>query len=133
MQIPEFRRKKSGDWILQFINIVFLILVFFMIEGVIATPPPLGINPPLVLLSDAASPPQNAVYMSVDGQLNFANKPLTVSEFEALLAQTRGSENAPQAIAADRRLPAVLLVKLMSGLQAKALPVLPLITLREEP
>ena len=59
MQIPVYRRKKSGDWILQFINIVFLILVFFMIEGVIATPLLPGINPPLVLLSDAASPPQN--------------------------------------------------------------------------
>ena len=133
MRIASVKPKKSSDWVLQFINIVFLILLFFMVNGVIAPPSQPGILPPLAIYSDAASPPRNALFIDLDGQLSFAGHHLSVAAFEDLLRQTRGSKDAPSAIVADRRLSATFLINILSGLQSKGLPALPLVTLRDQP
>lgn len=133
MRIASVTPKKSNDWVLQFINIVFLILLFFMINGVIAPSPQPGILPPIAIFSDAASPPQNALYIDQNGQLSFAGRDMTVAEFEALLRQAGGGKDMPRAIVADRRLSAIFLIDLLSDLQSRGLPVPPLMTLRDQP
>ena len=133
MRIAPVIPRKSNDWVLQFINIVFLILLFFMVNGVIAPSPQPDILPPIAVYSDAASPPQNALYIDQGGQLSFAGRELTVAEFVELLGQARDGKDGPQAIVADRRLSAMFLINLLSELQSKGLPVPPLMTLKDQP
>ena len=133
MRIPSTRRPPSSDWVLQFINIVFLILLFFMINGTIASVPRPDISPPIAVYTDASNPPQNAIYVDRNGHMTVNGQELNFQALAQLLLDTRGRADAPQAIVADRRLAAATLVVLLSDLQDKGLPTLPLITLREQP
>ena len=133
MRIPSARREPSTDWVLQFINIVFLILLFFMVNGTIASPPPADVVPPVSILSETANPPQLALFVGQDGRLTYLGQPTSLDAFAELAARTRGGAEAPRAIVADRRLPAKVLIDLLAELQARGLPALPLVTLKQEP
>jgi biopolymer transport protein ExbD len=133
MIIPTVRRERPVDWVLQFINIVFLILLFFMVNGTIASQPRPDIFPPVAIYNEAANPPQNAVFIDRDGTVSYAGRPLTPVEFETLIASAGESGDAQRVIVADRRLPASVLIGLLSTLQSKGLPVPPIVTLRALP
>ena len=130
MRIAATPRKRSGDWVLQFINIIFLMLLFFMVNGVISTPMPAGLSPPVAVHSDAASPPQNALFMAADGQLSFAGQVMTASDAVQLF---KASGGLPRAIVADRRSSAVALVKLLTAITDAGIAPPPLYTLKGEP
>jgi biopolymer transport protein ExbD len=132
MRIPSTKRQPSSDWVLQFINIVFLILLFFMVNGTIASAPRPDIDPPIAVFSEASNPPQNAVYIDRNGRMSFNGQSLNMVELERVLTEPVAGGAAPSAIVADRRLAAATLVALLSDLQAKGIAVLPLITLKEQ-
>jgi biopolymer transport protein ExbD len=132
MRIPATPRVRSGDWVLQFINIIFLMLLFFMVNAVIVSPMPTGLSLPVAIHSDAASPPQNALFIAQDGQLSFAGRSLTSAEAVQLFKQRGDAQNMPRAIVADRRLSAVVLINLLSDLDRDGPPP-PLYTLKETP
>lgn len=133
MRIPVARRERSTAWVLQFINIVFLMLLFFMVNGTISTPLPAGVEPPVSILSEAANPPEFALFVSRDGTLTYRGQTVSPGEFAELVTRAGREETAPRAIVADRRLAARTLIDLLVDFQARQLPPLPVITLKEEP
>jgi biopolymer transport protein ExbD len=129
MRIPSSTRPPSGDWVLQFINIVFLILIFFLANGTVSAPPLRDVVPPITIMSDTATVPQNRLYVSSSGKLVFDNRDVTLDEFIALAKQRRNAS----VLVADKRLPAVDLLDILMALRAEGLAEPAVITIRQPP
>lgn len=70
---PQSGGRTRGESIVPMINIVFLLLVFFMLSATIAPPDPFEMNLPDARQSDAPLPPR-ALLLAVaqDGRMSFA-------------------------------------------------------------
>ncbi|MEL6690030.1 MAG: biopolymer transporter ExbD [Pseudomonadota bacterium] len=73
------------------INIVFLMLIFFLVAAQVASP----LDPELELAKtddQALVPPPDAVVLAQDGSLSFRGAPTTVAEAFAILSAEGGDE-----------------------------------------
>ncbi|MEM9754803.1 MAG: biopolymer transporter ExbD [Pseudomonadota bacterium] len=107
--IPRRRKRAEREPTIALINIVFLLLVFFLIAGSLA--PPLDDRLTLVDTAtlDGRSPPDAAVVLA-DGTLLYNGAPTTPRDIVAL-------DTSPR-IVPDRELPAADLVALARALRA---------------
>ena len=128
MVIPSETRIKSSAWVLQFINIVFLILLFFLVGGTITEMPNPDVLPPITLQSNSANPPQDALYIDATGETRFHGQAQTVESFIA----TGAKANEQLSIIADRRLPAHALLKIIAKLNVAGLTDLKLVTVKPD-
>jgi biopolymer transport protein ExbD len=109
------------------INIVFLMLIFFLIAGSLAPRPDPDVH--LVNLQDIATePPSDALVMLADGSLRLAGQTLPP---EAAIAAVIGTERVR--LLPDRAAPAIDLVTLAQGLRAAGIGELVIITERGMP
>jgi biopolymer transport protein ExbD len=107
------KQKTRRDPVISLINIVFLILIFFMIAGSLASPPDPSVR--FVQTQDlecCVSP--DAVSIDKTGQLRRGGVPITLeSLLDNLAADTSSLPLLP-----DRELPAVQLLGLVKDLRA---------------
>ncbi len=104
-----FRAK--GEPTLPLINIVFLMLIFFLVSAQTARP----IDPSMELVEtddEALVPPPDAVVIAADGTLTFRGAPATVSEIVAALSETAEARLLP-----DRRAPAQAVIGVAAELR----------------
>jgi biopolymer transport protein ExbD len=98
------------------INVVFLMLVFFMIAGTLAAP----MDSDLTLVQTDAPeghPPPDTLVVHSDGRLSWRGKPVdTAAAFMA--AQPDGGQEQTLRILPDRALPAGVLVRLAAEMRA---------------
>lgn len=97
------------------VNIVFLMLVFFLVAGTIARP----LDPGLALVRTVdleGAPPPDALVLHPDGRLSF-NGDAVASE-SAFLAALPDSARDPVRVMPDRDLPARRLVAVAGALRA---------------
>jgi biopolymer transport protein ExbD len=94
------------------INIVFLILIFFMVTGTLAAPP---LASPDYVESDAGDccVPPDALVITAKGEMFFQNQP--IASAEAYLDQL--GEDTPARVLPDKALPAPELLSLVNRLQ----------------
>ena len=94
------------------INIVFLILIFFMVTGSLAAPP---LASPDYVESDAGEccTPPNALIITADGNMFFQNQSVTSAEAYLDLI----GEDAPARLLPDKALPAEDLLRLVNQVQ----------------
>lgn len=108
------------------INLVFLLLVFFMVAGRVLSPDGFDIEPPQADRRPASDAPA-LLTVARDGRLAFAGMPVTE---EALAARLDGWDGAaPLGIAVDARLEAKRLVALLERLRAAGIAEVELRTL----
>jgi biopolymer transport protein ExbD len=70
MQFSDPPRKAASENLLPMINVVFLLLIFFLIAATLAAPEPFAVTPPTA--STGAEPGEGAViYLGADGALGF--------------------------------------------------------------
>ncbi len=96
------------------INIVFLMLVFFLVVGTIAQP----LDSDLKLINTAdldGREPPNALVVLADGSLRFEGKPLASAA--AYVATLPENERETLRLVPDRALPATTLVAVARSLQ----------------
>ena len=115
MQIKAVIRQRSTDWVLQFINIVFLMLLYFLVNGTVAQTPQSNIHLPLAAQSNAGLPPHNALYVDLTGKLFFQGQRVSASALPQRLPVA--DANPVIIVAADKRLPAAQLLKLLAELR----------------
>lgn len=127
MQIPVQHRPERNEWVLQFINIVFLILLFFLVNATIQAPPPQDISPPVSIRSEVTAPPAGALFIDRTGTLFWKDAPTTIQKV------TSGSGAKPSALYADKALPARALVRVITELQKAGIRGLPLVTVKSAP
>lgn len=107
-------KRKERESTTALINIVFLMLIFFLVAGTLAQP--LDGELKLVQTADLEStPPPDALVVMPDGTLSHRGKP--VADAAAYLAGREGAQDAPVRLVPDRALPAADLVALGTALR----------------
>ena len=66
---PGIRRKPAEAGLISLVNIVFLLLVFFMIMGRLAPPEALAVDPPAAVHAVAADPVNILVLVDAEGRI----------------------------------------------------------------
>lgn len=102
--------RKKRDSTIPLINVVFLMLVFFLIAGTVA--PPLDPNLNLVQTNELEGrEPPDALVLHADGRLNFRGQAITPVQH----VTTNGT--GPSRIVPDRAVPAQRLMEVTSALR----------------
>lgn len=110
-----YRRRRS-ETTLALINVVFLMLVFFMVAGRIAAGPPKGLG--LVRLhTDAPAAPADTLAVTADGTMLWKGAEAGVAAY--LAGQPAAAGTGPVArVMPDRDLPAARLIEIATALRA---------------
>lgn len=117
------RRRARGENIVPMINVVFLLLIFFLMTAQIVPPAPFDITPPQSSATDPAAEP-DTLYISEAGVLAYEE----MFGEEALAAIAARNTTSPLAVRADARLSAVTLATLLPKLAAAGVRETRLIT-----
>lgn len=108
--IRHIRTNRNRDSTIPLINVVFLILVFFLIAGTIAPP----LDPDLDLVNTAdleGREPPDALVLHQDGALSFRGRPIDAETFMA------NHDTGPVRIIPDRNASAPRLMEITSSLR----------------
>ena len=113
MSFGTYRRARNRESVVPMINVVFLLLIFFLMTAQIAPPDPIEITPPVAELEVADLPP-GVLYVAANGDLAYG-----AARGEAVFAAlaARVEDNALP-LRADADLPALALARLLEQLRA---------------
>ena len=124
-------RKQKEEHILPLINIVFLLLIFFMVAGRLTTSDSVGINPPRS--SSRAFPDPQVLTLSIDRDGELALNGVAVKEGEVGPAVARQlaleARTVPVVLEADAAVDAVTVVAVMAMLSEAGVSDLQLLTM----
>lgn len=108
------KKRQAGEPILPMINVVFLLLIFFLLSSQIAPRAPFAVTPP-ELESGEPPAPEAVLFMAADGQLHFSG----AEGGDALAAvAAQAAELEDLTLRADARVPAREVAALISRLRA---------------
>lgn len=83
MRLPETPRRAFGEPVIPLINVVFLLLIFFMLAGTFTTPQPFRVDPPEARSGKSEQGREDVVLLGADGELAFAGE--TLEDDDALV------------------------------------------------
>ncbi|KAA5604085.1 biopolymer transporter ExbD [Roseospira marina] len=133
MRFEPRRHTSDDERILPLINVVFLLLIFFMLAGTLSAMDPFEITPPRSASSGEDNPRDIVVLVGADGRLALDGTPVAEADFEAALAaQLTESEGARVRLKADGHADATHVVALMERLRAAGVTRVLLLTIRDE-
>lgn len=131
MRIPLRERPRRDGNVLPLINIVFLMLIFFLLAGTIAPTADFDLTPAVSKNGPAATAPADAVYVSQEGFISIAGTEVTEDEVEdALLAFSVVLDGEALEIVADHEADAVLVLSIAEAARNAKIDRIKLITLR---
>ena len=133
MHFPDRRPDQTEERILPLINVVFLLLIFFMIAGSLSISEPFEIEPPASSSAAEHEPGSLMILLGQDGQLALENR--LINEAELLQQLSKALQVNPDtqiALKADMRLPANQLVRFTQTLHEAGVKKLRLLTLQED-
>ena len=117
--LPRPERRSRGITILPLINVVFLLLIFIVLSGVISSPDPFELVPPEASAGEDVDNAGNEtiVYVAGSGAVRFRELS-DETDIVALVAQLAGSGALETlTVRADAGVPAVRIVKLIESLR----------------
>ena len=117
------------------INVIFLLLVFFVMAGVIRAATPIPVAPPVSEPSATATDAPRVLYLASDGRLSLDGAAVTLSRLDALLAPG-DTGDVDLALQADAAVPFGTLRATVQALRTAGVERLDLITLaapRQQP
>ena len=124
MQFTTPRRRRAPEPIVPMINVVFLLLIFFLMSAQIAPPAPFGLTLPESADGERAAP-ADTLYMDAGGRLAF-NDARGGAVLDALAA--RAAPDMPLNIRADARLEARVLARLVPQLAVRGVAKVEIVT-----
>ena len=133
MRLAAPPKKNETEWVLQLINIVFLLLLFFIVNGTIANMQDPDILPPRGLALGTGKPLGDAAYVGADGILKFRGSAMSAEGIRILMRREAATGEVPTflQVVADRNLKAARLVAVLQEFRAQGFENLSLITLHE--
>jgi len=118
IDFEEPRRRPPYETMVPLINVVFLLLIFFLLAGTMEPSAPVDVNLPAGQISDKNARLPAEIYIEKDGFI-WLDKNMVPPELSGLLVrdylQKQGTDRV--AIKADRDAPAEFLLVLMEGLR----------------
>jgi len=127
VRLKQAETPRKGEPTIALINIVFLMLIFFLIAGAIAPP----LSPEVKSVTSSKSPPAappEALSVSKDGRFFWWAEEVQLDDW---LRTAKISEDKPLRIMADRELPATNLLAIVEQLKAAGHIKIVLITERD--
>ena len=85
MEFPRRRTRASQENIIPLINVVFLLLIFFLLAGTIAAPDRLAVELPTAEELLPAPDEQAQLLLTADGQLAFRDQPIPTDDLGAVV------------------------------------------------
>ena len=110
---PTRPRRRPGENIVPMINVVFLLLIFFLMSARIAPPDPFEVTPPVSAAEQDASA-RDTLFVSARGILHFDGR----TGAAALTAIAERDNQTPLSLRADATFPASDLAALLAQLAA---------------
>lgn len=136
MLIEEPPRRQSRENILPMINVVFLLLIFFLLSAELAPPEPFPVTPPDARTEDPTDG-QLVLFMDQEGQLGFmgeTGEDQSLTAFRAALAEfcdgapCDETNRPPVVLRADRAAPGAAVAALLPKLGEMGLRDVELVT-----
>ena len=114
------REDRDGEAaVLPLVNVVFLLLAFFIIAGQLTRLPPFEVNPPAVAADPVDTAPQVTIHIARDGRLAIDSRVIGRVRLEQRLAEMVGREVSPRIkIVADGRIDANTVITLLTRMRA---------------
>jgi biopolymer transport protein ExbD len=135
MHLPPHPAGSPVEPTLALINVVFLLLLFFVVTGTIVYQHDRNILPPTSLLLTPGKAPADAVYIDAEGGLSFRGEPHDAAGIAQALA-AEGEDDGAVArtvqVVADRSLNARALLGVVRDLRDQGLPSLSIVTVRDQ-
>lgn len=129
---PPKHNRSMDDNILPLINVVFLLLIFFVLAGTIAQTAPFGITLPASHnVQDRAIPADKVLSIGTDGQLAFAGQTIEPDALAQTLADWPTGQ--PLQVRADSALKAQRLSALLVRLRGAGIAEVRLLTQHKSP
>ncbi len=127
MDLSDTPKRPRAESIVPMINVVFLLLIFFLMTSRLAQPDPFDVTPPDAA-SEAAPEAQPVLYIAADGRMFFDG-----AEGDAALARlATASADSPQIqLRADARLEAKTLARILRQLAEAGLARAELVVQRQ--
>ncbi|MDF1871586.1 biopolymer transporter ExbD [Vannielia sp.] len=116
---PKPRRARSES-IVPMINVVFLLLIFFLMTSQLVPPEPFEVTPPAAALEVEATPAP-VLYLSGGGQLGFGDARGEAALAAFVSAVKQAGEGQVAQLRADKAVPAARVATLMRDLAAAGL------------
>lgn len=106
IRLPESGRPDTERGVLPLINIVFLLLIFFLLAGTVSRPLEVRLDLPFSRQSDPARPNPSGIYISGDDRIFFKGENLDLENLPAALGNAEptetGKDGKSMAVFADR-------------------------------
>lgn len=119
MRLPELQRREMGENMIPLINVVFLLLIFFMLAGTLAAPEPLQIRPPAAISDAALESREWMLLLSADGELALDGVVLPAEALAATVSKLlQEHPDARLKLKADADLTVTKLIQVMDALRA---------------
>lgn len=133
MEFEPSRRVSDEERILPLINIVFLLLIFFMLAGRLAVSDPFRIDPPRSTSEAAAQQRDMIVLVGAQGRLALDGEIMEQARIQSTVAKrVSGGDSLGVLVRADGQAEAIRVMEVMELLQEAGLENLKLLTLPEE-
>ncbi len=131
---PPFQRRRSrldtDDGVLPLINVVFLLLIFFMLAGRLSSADPFEIAPPDSVSEGEPSETPSLILVAADGRMALDGEELPLERLvERLAPATEGGEARELRVKADGRVEASVVVDLLGRLDQAGIGKVMLLTL----
>tara|TARA_R110002072_G_C7622360_1_gene506085 strand:+ start:21 stop:440 length:420 start_codon:yes stop_codon:yes gene_type:complete len=117
------------DRIMPLINIVFLLLIFFLVAGAIREVEPVEVDPPRSLVEAESMADALTIYVASDGRIALGETLLERDAFDLAIAAALASDpDQPIRIVADRDIEAVNVISILETLRASGSSRVKLVT-----
>lgn len=127
---PSPRGKNDDERILPLINVVFLLLIFFMIAGELSATDPFHVSPPASVSENKLDNKELIILVGNDGQLAIDGETMDEAAFQAAIEQKASLESPPLIwLKVDGQAEADRMVVVMEWLRDAGLENLKLLTL----
>ena len=130
MRMKSQPRRQPPENTIPLINVVFLMLIFFLFAGSIAKDDARRIEPPLNILEDETIRSTGALILTPDGKIFAGEEEVSVATWLEQTQADPDAEGGPLKVAADGTLKANELDKILSELKAAGRSDIVLITRR---
>lgn len=119
MRLPQPERREFGENIIPLINIVFLLLIFFMLAGTLTPPDMFDVDPPETREARMEGEPDSGVILlSRGGDVAFEGEEMAFADLGAAIRERLADDDPPQlTLKADAGVPASLLLDIMDTLR----------------
>lgn len=87
MRLSEEKPKQEYENLLPLVNVVFLLLIFFMVTGAFTSPEPFSIQPVIAETNKVSEPKTVTILMSAEGELAVDNEIMSIDQVIMMIQQ----------------------------------------------